>query len=674
MDPQLLEKDELEVEFDIRAIARDDPTAVGSLGKIIEEETNNLRQKPIRVHPTCATVIGELMVLQWKLSTIPLKSSDIVQLSKDRSRLLHLWGRISRLMQHTEGDEQAIRLRDDIKSNLLKCTALLSTQMSRSFQNPAPAALGGDQLQSLALTDGLQVGGNSQGAEIGATGGQIEGPHVAAITSSGGGNHPHATDDVEVAKTGSAPGINSFVDASTQAGGDQPVQAQASANTHRIDQPSADVAVQPTGTLAAGTGTPFTLVGSFETRSVARSSEDRSDQGRSPSSNAAVFDTPFSVPIGRNANHQHSPLRPLIDPHDRVQNSANHVRSSDADRDHQAATADLGNPAQGWTMSRWPLRFGGTAQDMAVDEFLFRTETLARLANLSQAALTLGLHQLLTGAAAAWYWIFIRNEPDATWMQVRQSLSFAFQSNVSDAAIRRMIMDRLQRPGERFMDFCIAIQGLEVRLVNRMSDLELRETMKRNMLPHIQDRLLFVPINSTLELQHRVRQVEELVQRQTEVQHIRRSIAKVHELLDPSFASNASEKDSTPVPPQLCQGAALNRFVPVEPRSDASEYRMGNPTVDPYAQGASHRRCVDAVDQPLDQNQWAICWNCDDIGHTFMDCSAPRRIFCFGCGTKGVVRPQCARCNARMLPGNGRRNARPTFERRPSSQAFQNRK
>lgn len=155
-------------------------------------------------------------------------------------------------------------------------------------------------------------------------------------------------------------------------------------------------------------------------------------------------------------------------------------------------------------MAKWPLRFTASSRDLPIDEFVFRVETLARLANLSSEALTLGLPQLLTGSAASWYWVFIRNEPYATWDRVKEALIAAFQSNVSDEAIRRLIRDRLQMPNERFMDFCIAVQVMEVRLTVRMSGPELLGVLRRNMLPHMQDRLLFVTVDSVTQLQQRV--------------------------------------------------------------------------------------------------------------------------------------------------------------------------
>lgn len=325
------------------------------------------------------------------------------------------------------------------------------------------------------------------------------------------------------------------------------------------------------------------------------------------------------------------------------------------------APPPAGNVGQGWTMGKWPLRFGGGPKDLPVDEFIFRAETLARLSALSEAALTLGLHQLLTAAASSWYWIFIRNEPNATWARTRRALMDAFQSNVSDAAIRRTIMDRLQRTGERFMEFLLSIRELEVRLVTRMSEGELLETLRRNMLPHLQDRLLFVPVNSVYELQCRIQQVEDLAQRQAEVQQVRRSIARVHEIaalpavtpeygIARSYPHHSSESNQVgQLPPNGVDGRH-------NPFADASE-QMVSAEHRPQIEESTDWIC--AFGNRDGQNHLTICWNCDDIGHTFMDCTAPRAIFCYGCGAKNVVRPQCPKCSLRALQGNARRSVRP---------------
>lgn len=33
------------------------------------------------------------------------------------------------------------------------------------------------------------------------------------------------------------------------------------------------------------------------------------------------------------------------------------------------------------------------------------------------------------------------------------------------------------------------------------------------------------------------------------------------------------------------------------------------------------------------------CWNCDKLGHSYIDCMEQRKIFCYGCGAKDIYRP-----------------------------------
>lgn len=301
---------------------------------------------------------------------------------------------------------------------------------------------------------------------------------------------------------------------------------------------------------------------------------------------------------------------------------------------------------QGLPIDKWGIRFSGTQADLPVDEFLFRVEALAAIGNIPLATLPLGIHQLLVGPAASCYWVILRNAPHATWDQMKEVLSRAFPANLSDEAIRRLISDRLQRPGECFTIFMLAIQSLEVRLATRMTQIELLETLRRNMLPHIQDRLLFVQLHSVRDLQHRVHQVESLAQRQSEIQQARKAMARIHEIT----AENPPHQETEIVPfyPQntgFPDGGALEApSQPALPLNYAGIYQHG---------------WVNAMENPVDRNLYVVCWNCEEMGHTFVDCLAKRNIFCYGCGAKNYVRPQCPKCSPRMLQGNGWRGARP---------------
>ena len=40
-----------------------------------------------------------------------------------------------------------------------------------------------------------------------------------------------------------------------------------------------------------------------------------------------------------------------------------------------------------------------------------------------------------------------------------------------------------------------------------------------------------------------------------------------------------------------------------------------------------------------------ICWNCSEKGHLFEDCVGERKIFCYGCSTPNIFKPNCSKCN-----------------------------
>lgn len=53
-----------------------------------------------------------------------------------------------------------------------------------------------------------------------------------------------------------------------------------------------------------------------------------------------------------------------------------------------------------------------------------------------------------------------------------------------------------------------------------------------------------------------------------------------------------------------------------------------------------------------------ICWNCSEKGHKFEDCLGERKIFCYGCGSPKIFKPNCSRCNKLSKNFQGPRSPR----------------
>lgn len=750
MDPRFLQKDEVELELEIRGIDHNLPQVVEVLSSYIEDEAASLRPVPLNLHAGFRTIVSECSEIQSKLSSIRITTGDFDELLRCRARYLHLLGRVNRLLSRSGSHALVLRLESAIREGFVVCSNWIENQLgSDSAETVRDKVEEAAQQQAGALLQLLQSDKDAS----------IPPPPLQHSPKNQLAQHSQSTSTEALASAIRADNINTNPPPPAQHSQKNQRSQFSSMEALGTNNPAGEILSNRASTVQRSPTFLNEALGMYnETAQLAPLTNFSTGTDRRRSSfddrHQEIHLNPEVIISNSNQNDQFSPasnsgnerVQPSSYFHQAVQTEAatnsnpqmysqvpqhrtayasSHQQQSSVTRfpvqtertrnfipptippypqphatycgtqQHQSLAPHFpfpgsvsymddrqgrggrvqSNSAQGFSMSKWPLRFAGSSQDLPVDEFLFRAETLARLENLQHPALALGLHQLLVGAAASWYWIYIRNEPNASWIQVKQALTFAFQSNISDAAIRRLIMDRLQRPGERFMDFCVAIQGLEVRLARRMSEVELLDTLRRNMLSHLQDRLLFVPINSILGLQQRVRQIEELVQRQAEVQTARRPIGRIHELSVPVSTFAAEHEDLTRQT-EFSSGAGSDNNIEVLRNIELTPFNQLPPGFDAEehsVQTFGDIGWINAIGNTA--NKEFCCWNCDASGHTYMDCpSRDRKIFCYGCGEKNVVRPHCPKCSIRLLQGNASRNVRSNglrgVQRAPGHQSF----
>lgn len=279
-------------------------------------------------------------------------------------------------------------------------------------------------------------------------------------------------------------------------------------------------------------------------------------------------------------------------------------------------------------LSKWTARFSGSAKDLPIDEFFFRVENLAAADNIHADSLVLGLHCLLTGNASDFYWVQRRKNPNHTWAMLKRSMIAHFARQETDLEIRKIIMGRCQAASEGFGEFSLAVECLAARLVRPMNDAELVDIMRQNMSPRLQTCLLMTDTPTVESLKGFCRRYERLWASQAEAVKDRRinrhmaalgfdEFSGVDEVVNPSLR-NLSINESV--------GSNVN-----------SEYL----SVEALGQAKPHAT----------RTEYMICWNCDDIGHSFIDCSSPdRKVFCYGCGAKNAYKPSCSKCN----PGNAK--------------------
>lgn len=286
-------------------------------------------------------------------------------------------------------------------------------------------------------------------------------------------------------------------------------------------------------------------------------------------------------------------------------------------------------PSLTHTLSKWTERFSGGPKDLPVDEFFFRVENLAAADNVHADSLVLGLHCLLTGSASDFYWVQRRKNPNHTWAQLKRSMSSHFARQETDLEIRKIIMGRAQAATEGFGEFSLAVECLAARLTWPMGEAELVEILRQNMSHRLQTCLLMINTPTVESLKEICRRFERLWANQADTSKDRRISRHMASL---GF-------DEGPAVEEMV-GPVLNPPI-----------TMGIGSISQTAMEANGF-AVEALTHPrLKENraEYMICWNCDDIGHSFVDCSSPeRKVFCYGCGTKNTYKPSCGKCN----PGN----------------------
>ena len=205
--------------------------------------------------------------------------------------------------------------------------------------------------------------------------------------------------------------------------------------------------------------------------------------------------------------------------------------------------------------------------------------------------------------AKDWYWHYRRTVNTVTWLNLCEALRTNFEHHRSDIDIKEDMRARNQNFSESFDEYKNAVFKIADNLSNPLREQEMVDTLLRGLRPKIRQQLLYVNIDSISEL--------------------RRLCIKGENLL-----KEISKNDSN-----------LNR--PNISRRNINE--ISNDIEDNPNEITPTLVDVNEVSRTF------VCWNCRKDGHRYFDCMEERTVFCYGCGTVGVFKPSCVKCNSGNL-------------------------
>lgn len=197
------------------------------------------------------------------------------------------------------------------------------------------------------------------------------------------------------------------------------------------------------------------------------------------------------------------------------------------------------NPVSGWN-----LFFSGEPNSRSLYDFLSRVEMLARAEHISEESLRRSAYYLFTGAAMTWYRAF--EQYLLTWTDLVNALKNQFIPLDYDRALLREIDKRKQGATESFGMYLANMEML-YRGIQRTTIPEIvkLDTIMRNMLPYLTEKLMLTDVNTLQELSNYCRRIEN-----TQFRMAQMNLPNDHKyLLEPQFAYKApgnEQKDAVP--------------------------------------------------------------------------------------------------------------------------------
>lgn len=280
-------------------------------------------------------------------------------------------------------------------------------------------------------------------------------------------------------------------------------------------------------------------------------------------------------------------------------------------------------------IERWKIRYNG---DGSVSNFLFQVNTLRRRNLYEEIDVFNNFDLMLEGRAHKFYWSFLQEYPRATYAAFVRAFSIEFGSTEKDCMIMANLAQKRQAFNESFTSFVDGMRDLLDRMEHPIPESSFISLVKSNCKPELSNLLFAVPINSKEALSRAGKDAEQQLSYQNKLFKAypnkyegRRNISEL-EIDDPLVKIEELE-------------AQINSL---KIQTQRKPYNAGG-NIQRNEQGSSNNDVIIPG-----------CFNCFDPNHYQRDCPKEvTEIYCFTCGTRGVITPKCQRCRSKNWRKDG---------------------
>ena len=221
-------------------------------------------------------------------------------------------------------------------------------------------------------------------------------------------------------------------------------------------------------------------------------------------------------------------------------------------------------------------------------------------------------HLLLKGRAARWFWNYCGNYEELNFAHLKVELQRHFKSVETDMSLTTKMYERKQN-NDSFEDFYYDIIDINSSMRNPLSDPQLIEILRNNMLDEVRSRIFTYDTRDKTQY---------------------------------FYQANLAYKDYIRSKERKPKETGFSNYRNPNPR------RVHEIEFDDLSSGE-----IEEITTKL--NNWRAkrvmkCFNCFSEDHLLKECPEDiTRFFCFRCGLEGYATPKCPNCNLNSRRSGG---------------------
>lgn len=139
----------------------------------------------------------------------------------------------------------------------------------------------------------------------------------------------------------------------------------------------------------------------------------------------------------------------------------------------------------------WNVKFNGTSD---VRDFIYTVEELLAARGIPEPLLLANFHDLLGDTALAWF--RVNKHRFTSWFQIKYALISNFEPVDYTYNVVTQLRNTKQQPNQSLLEFTSHMRYMANKIAGNLSEVELFEIIKHNMLPKYYPAIMYGAVNS----------------------------------------------------------------------------------------------------------------------------------------------------------------------------------